>query len=187
MTKATSEQFRVFRHRRLMVQLTNVGILFAGFILMVGLLSLSVKGSVPLCHRSGVPAERRIFHPAKNFPAFSLSCRQPGGLTEGSRGLRHPAPAGCRHPRKMRASSRPRRGRRRSGIPSGCGCLETPSGGIAVAQPPAIFWHRSAMQQPHFHFDKDYKKMRCASSRHSSGVPAGRRIFHRAESYPAFS
>jgi hypothetical protein len=42
MTKATSEQFRVFRHRRLMVQLTNVGILFAGFILMVGLLSLSV-------------------------------------------------------------------------------------------------------------------------------------------------
>ena len=71
-----------------------------------------------------------IFLPAE------LVCPQPGGLTEGSRGLRHLAPAGCRHPRKIRARSRPRRGRRKSGIHSGCRCLKTLSGGIAGRSTP---------------------------------------------------
>ena len=39
MTKATPEQIRVFRHRRLLVILSNIGILLGGFLLMVGLLN----------------------------------------------------------------------------------------------------------------------------------------------------
>jgi hypothetical protein len=40
MTKATPEQIRVFRHRRLLVILGSIGILLGGFLLMIGLLSL---------------------------------------------------------------------------------------------------------------------------------------------------
>ena len=40
MTKATPEQIRVFRHRRLLVILGSIGILLGGFLFMVGLLSL---------------------------------------------------------------------------------------------------------------------------------------------------
>jgi hypothetical protein len=39
MTKATPEQIRVFRHRRLLVILGSIGILLGGFSLMVGLLN----------------------------------------------------------------------------------------------------------------------------------------------------
>jgi hypothetical protein len=40
MTKATPEQIRVFRHRRMVLILGIIGILIAGFLLMVSLLSL---------------------------------------------------------------------------------------------------------------------------------------------------
>jgi hypothetical protein len=42
MTKATPDQIRVFRHRRLFVILASVGILVAGFILMASLMSLKM-------------------------------------------------------------------------------------------------------------------------------------------------
>ena len=41
MPKATPEQIRIFRHRRLWLILGSIGILLGGFLLMVGLLSLS--------------------------------------------------------------------------------------------------------------------------------------------------
>ena len=40
MKKATPDQIRVFRHRRLVGFLGSIGILLLGFLLMVGLLSL---------------------------------------------------------------------------------------------------------------------------------------------------
>jgi predicted RNA-binding Zn-ribbon protein involved in translation (DUF1610 family) len=42
MTKATPDQIRVFRHSRLMVILTGIGIVVAIFIVMAGLLSLKM-------------------------------------------------------------------------------------------------------------------------------------------------
>jgi hypothetical protein len=41
MTKATPEQIRLFRHRRMVLIFGIIGILVAGFLLMVSLLSLS--------------------------------------------------------------------------------------------------------------------------------------------------
>ena len=42
MTKATPDQIRVFRHRRLIVILASIVILVAGFILMTSLMSLKI-------------------------------------------------------------------------------------------------------------------------------------------------
>ena len=76
----------------------------------------------------------------------NLLC-QPGGLTEGSRGLRHPAPVGCRHPRKIA------RVHDLGEVAEGLASLQDADvwkrfpGVSLVAQPPATFWHRSAMCQ----------------------------------------